>query len=85
MFKLRLNPTVRQQRLWNTDDLDSSEVARALNRKIPWHGQRHRIELMNRIKFWRFLTGDPAFDMALWWGRVENTPDIIHAEQRVGA
>jgi hypothetical protein len=24
MFKLRLNPTVRQLRLWNTDDLDSS-------------------------------------------------------------
>ena len=36
-------------------------------RHHPWHGQRHRIEVMNRIRLWRYLTGDPDFDVAFWW------------------
>jgi len=84
MFKLRLNPTVRQQRLWNTDDIESPEIPKILSQSIPWHGQRNRIEIMNRIKLWRFLSGDNDFDTgSLWWTRVENEPDIIHREQRV--
>jgi hypothetical protein len=87
MFKLRLNPTVRQQRLWNTGDLDDpetrSDVGTILSEKIPWHGQRHRIEVMNRIRLWRYLTGDPDFDLALWWSRIENTPQTIYRTQRV--
>ena len=63
MFKLRLNPTVRQQRLWNTADLDDpdtrTDIGKTLGGHIPWHGQRHRIEVMNRIRLWRYLAGDP--------------------------
>ena len=86
MFKLRLNPTVRQQRLWNTGDLDDpetrSDIGKILGETIPWHGQRHRIEVMNRIRLWRYLTGDPDFDLALWWSRIENTPETIYRTQR---
>lgn len=86
MFKLRLNPTVRQQRLWNTSDLEDtrtrSEVAQILSESIPWHGQRHRIEVMNRIRLWRYLTGDPDFDVAFWWSRIENTPETLYRTQR---
>ena len=71
MFKLRLNPTVRQQRLWNTGDLEDpetrSDIGKILSERIPWHGQRHRIEVMNRIRLWRYLSGDPDFDVAFWW------------------
>ena len=83
MFKLRLNPTVRQQRLWNTDDIDDPQVEGVLGANIPWHGQRHRIEVMNRIKFWRFLTGNEEYDMGFWWQRIENEPELTYREQRI--
>jgi hypothetical protein len=74
MFKLRLNPTVKQQLLWNTDDLDDAGVNGILFHGQPWYGQENRIEQFNRIRLWRFLTNNPTFDTALWYGRVENEP-----------
>ena len=75
MFKLRLNPTVRQCRLWNTRDIDDPEVVKNLNANHGWYGNEVRIEYVNRIKFWRFLTGDDGFDMSYWLSRLENTPE----------
>ena len=76
MFKLRLNPAVRQLRLWNTDDLNAgyqmqrelytqsardNGVQDILSRREPWFEQASgRLEIVNRIKLWRFLTGDPG-------------------------
>ena len=77
MFKLRLNPTVRQCRLWNTDDLDAPEVGSNLAKNHPWYGLEGRLELVNRIKFWRFLTGDEDFDIGYWLGRLENMPEEL--------
>ena len=91
MFKLRLNPAVRQLRLWNTDDLDDGyrtaketqtenhtredEIQRILSQREPWFEQASgRLEVVNRIKLWRFLTGDEAFDVNYWLGRLENQP-----------
>jgi hypothetical protein len=74
MFKLRLNPTVPQQLLWDTADLDDPEIPGILTRAHPWHGQQARVEIMQRIRFWRFLTDNPSFDVAMWWGRVEADP-----------
>ncbi|MCY3917172.1 MAG: phytanoyl-CoA dioxygenase family protein [Chloroflexi bacterium] len=90
MFKLRLNPKVRQLRLWNTDDLDDDyrqakaihsafpmgdDVQGILARREPWFEQASgRLEIVNRIKLWRFLTGDEAFDVHYWLGRLENMP-----------
>ena len=95
MFKLRLNPAVRQLRLWNTDDLDDdyrahqeiyrqdgAAVRRAgdsiqdiLGRREPWfEAASGRLEIVNRIKLWRFLTGDETFDVHYWLTRLENMP-----------
>lgn len=93
MFKIRLNPTVRQLRLWNTDDL-SDEVRRhqtifggstqqddvqsILSRQEPWFEWADgRLEIINRIKFWRFLTGDNNFDVHYWLTRLENMPENL--------
>jgi len=78
MFKLRLNPTVRQLRLWNTDDLDDPEVRSILGGTTHrWTGNEWRLEVVNRIKFWRFLTGDDRFDVGYWMGRLENQPEAM--------
>ena len=91
MFKLRLNPAVRQLRLWNTEDLDDSyrahkeihsadytqgnDIQSILSRYEPWFEQAAgRLEIVNRIKLWRFLTGDETFDVHYWLTRLENMP-----------
>jgi hypothetical protein len=81
MFKIRLNPTVRQMRLWNTDDLADPEVERILAKRFPWSEDASgRLEIMNRSKLWRFLTGDPQYDTDYWLTRVENTPEGLLEE-----
>ena len=79
MCKLRLNPTVKQVRLWNTDDLDDPEVAQKLGQYVGWHGNENRIETVNRIRFWRYLTGDERFDHSYWLTRIENDPQVALA------
>ena len=79
MFKLRLNPTVRQRLLWNTDDLDAPEIHSSLFRNHKWYGNEDRLEYAQRIKLWRFLTGDEQFDSHYWLTRVENNPERVAA------
>jgi hypothetical protein len=83
MFKLRLNPTVRQLRLWNTDDLYEPEtqgkVDDILFRNHRWYGNDDRLEYAQRIKFWRALTGDETFDVGYWLTRIENQPQRLVA------
>ncbi|MFI0820091.1 phytanoyl-CoA dioxygenase family protein [Streptomyces sp. NPDC021098] len=75
MFKIRFNPTVPQVRLWNTDDLGDPAVAEELRTRFPWYEQATgRLELHNRIRLWRALTGDPSFDLDHWVTRVTNRP-----------
>jgi hypothetical protein len=81
MFKLRLNPTVRQLRLWNTDDLDDPAIGKILgSTHYPWYGNEARLEVINRIKLWRFLTGNETFDVDYWMGRLENRPETVLAQ-----
>ena len=95
MYKIRLNPQVRQLRLWNTDDLaaqmaadpfttrgqwtaDEENIYTILGRREPWFEfATGRLEIVNRIKFWRFLTGDDRFDVQYWLTRLENMPDNV--------
>jgi hypothetical protein len=80
MYKIRLNPTVRQLRLWNTDDLHDPEVGQILSQRQPWYEwATGRLEIMNRSKMWRFLTGDDSYDTDYWLKRVENTPEQVLA------
>ncbi|MEM0914300.1 MAG: phytanoyl-CoA dioxygenase family protein [Planctomycetota bacterium] len=78
MFKLRLNPMVRQLKLWNADDLHDpavrADVARTLNRRQPWMGVEDRLEKMQRVKLWRELTDDSTFDLNMYWTRTGNAP-----------
>ena len=99
MFKLRLNPTVRQERLWNTADLpadnrqsaifqpdgaaSANPVHAILCAPQPWfEADTERLEYINRIRFWRHLTGDPAFDADYWLSRIENEPTSREGSER---
>jgi hypothetical protein len=91
MFKVRLNPAMRQIRLWNTDDLDENvgkqhplftketpkdDIQAVLSSYEPWFEEgTKRLEILNRIKMWRFLTGDENFDAHYWLTRLENMPE----------
>ena len=74
MFKLRLNPMVKQVRLWDTDDLDDPQIIETLSERLSWYGVDHRVETIHRIKFWRYLTGQSDFDMQYFMTRLENDP-----------
>ena len=77
MLKLRLNPSVPQRLLWNTADLGpDTAIPGILGSPEPWHGNEARLEVVNRIKLWRHLTGDTRFDVDYWLTRLENQPDI---------
>lgn len=77
MFKIRFNPTVPQVRLWDTSDLDDPAVAGELSRTFPWYEPATgRLEVYNRVKLWRALTGDDTFDIDYWATRVANRPTL---------
>jgi len=98
MYKIRLNPTVPQVRKWNTSDLeelqnsrsdhifaqfDQSKVAWTLRHREPWMGEADfRLELLNRAKLWRYLTGDNGYDIDWYLTRIEGHQDLDHAEGR---
>ena len=88
MFKLRLNPTEPQVRLWDTSDYadvapgswdhmfattaPGSTVANQLRKMQPWSFDgEYRIETMERVRLWRYLSDDPAFDVDWYRTRIE--------------
>jgi hypothetical protein len=42
-----------------------------------------RLEIANRIRLWRALTGDPTFDVERWLTRIENEPGAATARTLV--
>ncbi|MFI5658406.1 phytanoyl-CoA dioxygenase family protein [Streptomyces sp. NPDC051684] len=77
MFKIRFNPTVPQVRLWDTSDLDDPAVGDELRHVFPWYEHATgRLEIHNRIRLWRALTGDDTFDLDHWVTRVSNRPTL---------
>ena len=70
MFKLRLGPAGRQKRTWDLADLGHPGVADILRHEHPWTGSEARLEIVNRIKLWRHLTDDAAFDVDYWLTRM---------------
>jgi hypothetical protein len=82
MFKIRFNPTVRQVRLWNTEDLYDDAVATELNTSFPWYeSATGRLEIYNRVKLWQALSGDDTFDPDYWVTRVSNRPRRVVAQR----
>ncbi|MDX6328081.1 MAG: hypothetical protein QOI83_464 [Streptomycetaceae bacterium] len=46
-----------------------------MQRGFPWYeGATARLEIYNRIKLWRALTGDESFDLEYWMTRTSNRP-----------
>ena len=52
-------------------DLVAPEVRELLTTPEPWHGNEGRLEIVNRLRLWRQLTGDDAFDADYWLTRLE--------------
>jgi hypothetical protein len=78
MFKIRFNPTVRQLRLWNTDDIDDPAVRKELTTNFGWTSANEgRLELVNRAKLWRVLTGDQLFDIDYYLTREQLRPQFV--------
>jgi hypothetical protein len=78
MFKIRFNPTVRQLRLWNTDDIDDPQVLKELTANFGWtSAYEGRLELVNRAKLWRVLTGDHEFDIDNYLTREQLRPQFV--------
>jgi hypothetical protein len=78
MFKIRFNPTVRQLRLWDTDDIDDPAVIKELTTNFGWtHSNEGRLELVNRAKLWRVLTGDQLFDLDYYLTREQLRPQFV--------
>ncbi len=84
MYKIRLNPTVRQVRLWDTSDLDDPEVTAALRQRFPWYeNATARLEITNRARLWRHLIDADNYDVDYWLTRIENNPthELASAER----
>lgn len=78
MFKIRFNPTVRQLRLWNTDDIDDPQVLKELKTPFGWTSANEgRLELVNRAKLWRVLTGNTEFDIDNYLTREQLRPQFV--------
>lgn len=87
MYKIRLNPTVPQVRLWNTADFEAvhndpsdhvfatsrnDSVAAILRSRQPWQGEAaFRYDLVERVKLWRHISDDHAFDADHYLTRLE--------------
>jgi hypothetical protein len=93
MHKVRLNPTVPQVRLWNTDDLEALQnppsdhffarmqpdsVANTMRTWHPWMSVTdYRNEQIQRAKLWRYLTGDDRYDVDHYLTRLEARAELL--------
>jgi len=58
---------------WTGGIRDRDSVAAILTRPEPWFEQdTARLEYINRVRLWRYLTGDPGYDADYWVTRIEN-------------
>jgi len=64
-----------QQRpiFWSDPHREADPVQQILMKPEPWFElDTGRLELVNRVRFWRYLLGDESFDTDYWLTRVEN-------------
>jgi len=87
MFKVRINPSGEQARKFDVSTLVSQvqqrpifylkgpqppSVEQILMTPEPWFEQdTGRLEFVNRVKLWRYLTADPTYDADYWLTRLE--------------
>lgn len=87
MFKVRLKATEKQELLWDperkykplpnralywTDESKEITINDILMQPYPWQeADTHRLDKINKIKFWRYLTGNKNLDIDYWMTRIE--------------
>lgn len=97
LYKIRLNPTEPQVRLWDTSDLSerqnppsdhifarmqSGSVAEIFRTWHPWMGVTdYRNDQMQRALLWRYLTGDDEFDVDYYLTRLEGRSGLVSAQR----
>lgn len=58
---------------WTEGAPDPDHLYSILTRPEPWfEADTGRLEYINRVKFWRYITGDDNFDADYWLTRIEN-------------
>jgi len=93
LHKIRLNPTERQVRRWDTSDFDTIQsprtdhvfarmqpgsVAEIFRTWHPWMGiTEYRNDQMQRALLWRYLTGDDDFDVDYYLTRLEGRSQLL--------
>jgi len=81
MLKLRLNSRAPQKRLFDTTDAGSAEVYDILHRAQPWQGTDTRLDLMQRTKLWRYVSGEEDYDVEYYLTRLENQANVGPVER----
>ncbi|WP_293902745.1 phytanoyl-CoA dioxygenase family protein [Phenylobacterium sp.] len=87
MFKIRMNPSAPQGRKFDVSTLapqaaqrpiflvktaQPQTVEQILMTPEPWFEQdTGRLEFVNRVRLWRYLTGDDRYDADYWLTRLE--------------
>ena len=88
MFKVRLQPTEKQELLWDpekkykplpnralywSDENKEETINDILMQSYPWQeADTNRLDKINVVKFWRLLTGHKKMDVDYWLTRIEN-------------
>jgi hypothetical protein len=75
MLKVRVGPAHHQARHFNLSDLGDRSIGEILRHAHAFTGNESRLEIINRIKLWRYLSGDDAFDLDYWMGRMTRGAD----------
>ena len=58
---------------WTSGTSDESHLHAILTRAEPWfEADTGRLEYINRVRFWRYISGDENFDADYWVTRIEN-------------
>ena len=58
---------------WTHGETDPQHLHSILTKPEPWfEADTGRLEYLQRIRFWRYITGDKNFDADYWLTRVEN-------------
>ena len=70
MLKVRVGPAHQQARHFNLSDVADRSIGEILRHAHAFTGNESRMEIINRIKLWRTLSGDDAFDLDYWMGRM---------------
>ena len=58
---------------WTDGNRKLNNIGTILNQTEPWfENDSGRLDIINRIKFWRYISGDNNFDTKYWLTRLEN-------------